>query len=240
MNLRSYERLSRVYDLDWSNFSIQYVEIIEGLFEERHIDRAHIFDLACGTGTLIITLNMEGYMKLYHEEDLREDQVIEVAKKMMIAARTAPKGRGKDDTVVTMVKRDGIKEISDRIKNMVVRDNLKPFFLRDAENILASSVMLLLGTKISAMGVHPCGMCGFENCDEKNKHPDHPCVFNTGDLGIAVGSAVSVAMDHRVDNRIMYMVGQAVLEMGILGKDVKVVYGIPLSVSSKNPFFDRK
>jgi uncharacterized ferredoxin-like protein len=31
-----------------------------------------------------------------------------------------------------------------------------------------------------------------------------------------------------------------VLEMGILGKDVKVAYGIPLSVSSKNPFFDRK
>jgi hypothetical protein len=32
MNLRSYERLSRVNDLDWSDFSIQYVEIIEGLF----------------------------------------------------------------------------------------------------------------------------------------------------------------------------------------------------------------
>jgi uncharacterized ferredoxin-like protein len=179
-------------------------------------------------------------MKLYSEEDSREKQLLDIAEKMMIAARTAPKGRGKDDTVIALVKRDGIKEISNKLKEMVARDNLKPFFIRDADNILASPVMLLLGSKISAMGVDPCGMCGFKNCEEKNQHPDHPCAFNTGDLGIAIGSAVSVAMNHRVDNRIMYTVGQAVLEMDILGKDVKIAYGIPLSASSKNPFFDRK
>jgi len=83
-------------------------------------------------------------------------------------------------------------------------------------------------------------MCGFKNCDEKNQYPNHPCAFNTGDLGIAIGSAVSVAMEHRVDNRIMYTVGQAALEMGILGPEVKIIYGIPLSASGKNPFFDRK
>lgn len=91
-----------------------------------------------------------------------------------------------------------------------------------------------------SMDLSPCGMCGFQDCTEKDKHPDHPCVFNTGDLGIAIGSAVSVAMDHRVDNRIMYTVGQAVLEMGILGSEIKIAYGIPLSASGKNPFFDRR
>lgn len=103
-----------------------------------------------------------------------------------------------------------------------------------------ASVMLLIGTKIKSLGLKPCGMCGFEDCNEKEKHPDHPCTFNTVDLGIAVGSAVGFAMDNRVDNRIMYTVGQAVIRMGILGDDVKIIYGIPLSVSSKNPFFDRK
>jgi len=82
-------------------------------------------------------------------------------------------------------------------------------------------------------------MCGFENCAAKTAYPDVPCVFNTGDLGIAIGSAVSVAMDARVDNRIMYTVGQAVRQMGLLGKDVKIIYAIPLSGTSKNPFFDR-
>ena len=179
-------------------------------------------------------------MKIIYEEDLRDEAIFEVAKKMVIAARTAPKGRGTDNTVISLVKHEGIKEISEKMKEMVQKYDLPEFFIRDAGNILASPVMLLTGTRVKPMGLVRCGMCGFKNCDEKNKHPNHPCVFNTGDLGIAIGSAVSVAMNHRVDNRIMYTVGQAVIEMGILGDDVKIVYGIPLSVSSKNPFFDRK
>lgn len=67
-----------------------------------------------------------------------------------------------------------------------------------------------------------------------------PCAFNTGDLGIAIGSAVSIAADNRVDNRVMYTVGQAALEMGILGEEVTVAYAIPLSSASKSPYFDRK
>jgi len=51
---------------------------------------------------------------------------------------------------------------------------------------------------------------------------------------------VSVAADLRVDNRVMYSVGKAALNIGILGEDVKIAYGIPLSISGKNPFFDRR
>jgi uncharacterized ferredoxin-like protein len=178
-------------------------------------------------------------MKILYEHDIRENTVLEVAKKMMTAARTAPKARGVDNTVIALLLKDGIREVSDRLKEMVRRDGLSDFFLRDAENILSAEAMLVMGTKIAAMGLSPCGMCGFAGCEEKKAHPEHPCVFNTGDLGIAIGSAVSLAMDNRVDNRVMYTVGQALLEMGVLGKDVRIAYGIPLSVSGKNPFFDR-
>ena len=65
------------------------------------------------------------------------------------------------------------------------------------------------------------------------------CSFNAGDLGIAVGSAVSRAADLRIDNRIMYSAGKAALELGFLGSEVAIAYGIPLSVSGKSPFFDR-
>jgi uncharacterized ferredoxin-like protein len=65
------------------------------------------------------------------------------------------------------------------------------------------------------------------------------CSFNVGDLGIAVGSAVSRAADMRVDNRIMYSVGKAVLELNLLPDKVRLVYGVPLSATGKNPFFDR-
>jgi len=179
-------------------------------------------------------------MKIFHEEELRGEAIIEVAKKMMTAARTAPKGKGADNIVVALLKKDGIKEVSDKLKEMAHRKKLPDFFLRDAVSILSADAMIILGTKIISMGLPLCGMCGFSNCAEKDKHPEHPCVFNSGDLGIAIGSAVSVAMDSRVDNRIMYTVGQALLEMRVLGKEVKIIYGISLSISGKNPFFDRK
>ena len=174
------------------------------------------------------------------EEDIRKEALYQVAQKMMIAARTAPKGKGVDNVVISCADENLIARISDRMKELVEKKGWPHSFARDAQNILAAPYMLLLGTKISPMQLKICGMCGFENCDEKEKYPDIPCVFNTGDLGIAIGSAVSIAMDHRTDNRIMYTVGQVVKEMNLLGKEVKIIYGIPLSVSSKNPFFDRK
>ena len=179
-------------------------------------------------------------MKLIYEENIRSNTIHNIAEKMMIAARTAPKARGIDNLVIALVEQEGIKEISDKVKEIAGRENVPAFFLRDANNILSAQCMILIGAKIKSIGLTPCNMCGFVNCEEKNKYPDHPCVFNTGDLGIAIGSTVSTAMDSRVDNRIMYTVGQAVLEMKLLGNDVKIAYGIPLSVSPKNPFFDRK
>lgn len=178
-------------------------------------------------------------MQLDYEQELRQEAIYEVARKMMIAARTAPKAKGVDTLAIALLKKDAIVEVSNTLKEMARRDSLPDFFLRDAVNILSATAMVVLGTAISPLGLSPCGMCGFANCAEKNEHPTHPCVFNTGDLGIAIGSAVSVAMDHRVDNRIMYTVGRALLEMGVLGEEVKIIYGIPLSVSGKNPFMDR-
>ena len=58
------------------------------------------------------------------------------------------------------------------------------------------------------------------------------------DLGIAVGSAVSVAADMRIDNRVMFSVGKAAQSMKLLGECTRIM-GIPLSVSGKSPMFDR-
>jgi len=66
-----------------------------------------------------------------------------------------------------------------------------------------------------------------------------PCFFNANDLGIAIGSAVSVACDNRIDNRVMYTVGYTANKMNLLPNS-DIVLGLPLSVSGKSPFFDRK
>jgi SAM-dependent methyltransferase len=77
MDVRTYERLSRVYDLDWGDFSMQYVEIISQLLKQRQIDQAHILDLACGTGTLIIALARRGHICLGIDRSL---EMIAIAK----------------------------------------------------------------------------------------------------------------------------------------------------------------
>ncbi len=174
------------------------------------------------------------------EQDIRDEVVISVAHKMLVAAKTAPKGKGVDNIKAAVLTGDEIKNISDHLYRMEKEGRAPDYFARDAGNLLKASALFIIGTRIEALGVSPCGNCGFKNCAEKNRHPDTPCSFNTGDLGIAIGSAVSVAMDNRIDNRVMFTVGIAAREMGLLGKDVKVIYGIPLASESKNPFFDRK
>ncbi|MEZ7891202.1 MAG: DUF2148 domain-containing protein [Candidatus Wallbacteria bacterium] len=178
-------------------------------------------------------------MSVLNENTAKLNALKNIAEKMVLAAITAPKGCGKSNMSAFIADKGTIIEISHKLKELGQKFE-HPGFLRDAENILAADYMVLLGSRIAALGLKKCGLCGFADCGEKSKYPLTPCVFNTGDLGIAIGSAVSVAMDNRVDNRIMYTVGQAVLEMNIFDSDTKIIYGIPLSASPKNPFFDRK
>lgn len=178
-------------------------------------------------------------MNLILEKDIKETCVKDIAQKMLIAARTAPKARGVDNLEIALVKKEEIKEISDQMLKMVKNDNAPEFFSRDAQNILQAQCLILIGTKIATQGLN-CGLCGFKDCVEKESYPNHPCIFNTGDLGIAIGSMVGTACDNRVDNRVMYSVGQAAIQMRLLGENIKIAYGIPLAANSKNPFFDRK
>ncbi len=178
-------------------------------------------------------------MGIVFEGQNRGKNLMEVAEKMMIAARTAPKARGIDNIVAAAVYGDEIRQLSDKMIGIAQANGGLQGFLRDADNILAAEVIVLIGTRIKPIGLTYCGLCGNADCDAKKQFPGQPCVFNTGDLGIAIGSALSVAMDHRVDNRVMYTVGMAARELNILGADVRTIYGIPLSCSAKNPFFDR-
>lgn len=171
------------------------------------------------------------------EQEFRADLVIDVAKKMSAAARTAPKGKGIDLIEIAVLSGNDIKKLSDKILEIGEREDNNTF-RRDGKNILSAQAVLILGTKRQTLGLRYCGLCGFKNCAENEKN-NGVCVFNPGDLGIALGSAVTVAADHHIDNRVMYTVGMAAIEMKLLGEDVKIAYGVPLSVSGKNPFFDR-
>ena len=63
---------------------------------------------------------------------------------------------------------------------------------------------------------------------------------NFGFLMAAIGSAVGMAADCRVDSRVMFSVGKAAASLGLPSEKCQMVVGIPLSVSGKSPYFDRK
>ncbi|PIU84073.1 MAG: ferredoxin [Elusimicrobia bacterium CG06_land_8_20_14_3_00_38_11] len=170
--------------------------------------------------------------------DAQKNGIIAVANLMCIAARTAPKARGIDNIVTTILTGKEIEELSAKMVEIANTGYRTNTFLRDAECVKKAAAIILIGTKISAIGLD-CGFCGFESC-KKCEQMKGVCVYNSGDLGIAVGSAVSIAADNRVDNRIMYTAGFAAVKNKLLGEDVKIAYGIPLSATGKNIFFERK
>lgn len=88
----------------------------------------------------------------------------------------------------------------------------------------------------AAQGLN-CGHCGYATCAARAEGV--PCALNSIDVGIAIGSACATAADMRVDTRVMFSVGLAAQQLNWL-KDCKMVMAIPVSASSKNPFFDRK
>jgi uncharacterized ferredoxin-like protein len=164
------------------------------------------------------------------------DGVVEL---MALAARTAPKGKGVDNLVVVAVRAKAKDELVAEMRRIVREDGGLPNFERDAGNIEKIAVVLLLGQRVKPMGPKPCGYCGYKDCEENVRH-NGLCAISIGDLGTALGSAVSVAAAHHVDNRIMFTAGKAALNLNLFDDtQVRIAYGIPLSVSSKSPFFDR-
>ncbi len=165
--------------------------------------------------------------------------VLSTARGMCAAARTAPKTRGIDYIDACVVTGEDIHTLADEMDRLA--DKLGyAFFHRDAQNVRSSTAVVVIGSTYKQRGLGGgCAYCNFENCTQCAKK-DGVCVYDPLDLGIALGSAVSIAADARIDNRIMFSAGKAALSLKLLGPDVKLAMGIPLSASGKSPYFDRK
>lgn len=172
---------------------------------------------------------------IQNERDCRHEHVLDVARQMLTAARTAPKGKGVDIIEAALVTGEDIKKLAEKMVAMVEEHGMK-FFLRDADNILQSECVVIIGTREQAQGLN-CGHCGFSTC--AGRTDGVPYALNTIDVGIAIGSACAMAADMRVDTRVMFSAGLAAQRLDWL-KGCKNVFAIPVSASSKNPFFDRK
>ena len=173
----------------------------------------------------------------YESFELEKRALYAVADLMMLAARTAPKGRGLDN-IRTLVIDGAEKDALSAEMRKIAKETGADFFARDAVNVDNSPLVVFIGANHAPNGLENCSFCGFENCGANIKAGGR-CAFNITDLGIALGSAVTVASNHKADNRIMFSAGKAALNLKYLPDNVKSCYGIPLSSTAKSIFFDR-
>lgn len=155
---------------------------------------------------------------------------------MMARAKTAPKAKGMDTLGYVVLEKEEIEALSEEIKRLGYEKDV-PFFIRDSKNILNADRIFLIGCRDEIRSIPQCGYCGYENCGHKLKNEGR-CVYPLLDMGIAIGSALSICQMAGIDTRVMYTVGKAALSLGLL-EGFDVALGIPMSITEKNIFFDR-
>ena len=175
---------------------------------------------------------------IINRDDAAREAAMKTAEAMVAAAVTAPKGHGLDNLLAAIVTGEDKDRLAGHMRD-IYEETGADFFNRDAGCVDASHCVVLLATKDEPILLDNCGYCGHPDC-AANRAAGASCAFNITDLGIAVGSAVSVCADNRIDSRIMFSAGKAALRMGIFDDSVRVCYGIPLSTYAKSNFFDRE
>lgn len=172
-----------------------------------------------------------------------QDAIATVCQMMTIAAVTAPKAKGEDFVVVKTLLGAEVQALADAMYAYGERSG-KTNFDRDGRNVANSDAVFLVGLKAPNTCGLNCGACGYDLCDEflgaPHGHSEFNgpfCAYRLIDLGIALGSAVKTAGMLNVDNRIMYRIGVAARQIGLV--DWEFAIGAPLSVSGKSIYFDR-
>ncbi len=170
--------------------------------------------------------------------ELERGAALQVLELMAAAARTAPKTRGIDNIRVLAIEDEATKQqLMAKMRDIAAAEN-RPTFVRDAGNLEGVHAVLVIAAETNASKLN-CGFCGQGTC-EALESVNGVCAFNAIDLGIASCSAAALASQCHVDTRVMFSIGKACLDLGWFGPKVKQALGIPLSVTGKSPFFDRK
>ena len=167
-----------------------------------------------------------------------------VAQLMAMAAITAPKTRGENFVQVKLLQGHEVQQLGQAMITFGQTSH-KGNFDRDGLNVINSEAVVLIGIKDAAPATLDCAACGFETCsDLSSQEPvdgefrGPTCAYRILDMGIALGSAVKIAGMLNVDNRIMYRVGVVARQIKLVDWDF--VMGIPLSVTGKSIYFDRR
>jgi len=190
-------------------------------------------------------------MGQFKSKEVEKEAVRMAAALMAASARTAPKAMGLDAVKTMVIDGDDIELLAGAMEAKAEEQppHLTSIFPRDAGNVRKSSCVLLIGVSGNPKKIEKpldCGACGHETCRqllsaERKQGKDFGgpnCIMQVIDLGIALGSAVKLASELNIDNRIMYTIGATAKKLGLLDSDI--IIGVPLSATGKSVYFDRQ
>jgi len=177
-------------------------------------------------------------------------QTIETVINLMAAsAITAPKAGGKDCLeIVALTDADDLKRLADEMRKYAPASSKANYWHRDATNTENAQGVLLIGLAGPVTAGYDCGGCGYRTCNEFEQarelkdfemgYTGPHCIMRMMDIGVALSSAAKAASLLNIDNRVQQRVGAAARALGYI--DCEVAMGIPISISGKSIFYDRK
>lgn len=164
-----------------------------------------------------------------------------VAELMAVAAKTAPKCLGQDFVDIQIVSGEQLQMLADEMDKFG-KESGKNNFDRDAASVRNSDAVVFVALRENKpLGLN-CGACGYDQCAglESREGPEFVgplCAWRVLDVGIALGSAAKTASLLNVDSRVMYRPAVVARKIGLVKGDI--ICAIPISVTSKNIYFDR-
>lgn len=177
-------------------------------------------------------------------------QTIETVINLMAAsAMTAPKAGGKDCLeIIAITAPDDLQKIADAMRQYAHNSTKENYWHRDADNTESAQGLLLIGLAGPVTAGYDCGGCGYSTCKEFEEgrelqdftmgYSGPHCIMRMMDIGVALASAAKQASLFNVDNRVQQRVGAAARALGYI--DCEVAMGVPVSISGKSIFYDRK
>ena len=177
-------------------------------------------------------------------------QTIETVINLMAAsAITAPKAGGKDCLeIVALTEEEDLKRIADEMRKYAHNSSKENYWHRDAANAENAQGLLLIGLAAPVTAGYDCGGCGYQTCNEFEQQREMKefemgysgphCIMRMMDIGVALSSAAKSASMLNIDNRVQQRVGAAARALGYI--ECEVAMGIPISISGKSIFYDRK
>jgi len=185
-------------------------------------------------------------MPILDGKEQERQGILEIAKLIVVAARTAPKSGGRDDILTAVVYGPEAEALAADMEKIAFERN-HPAWTQHAKIIKGADAIVLIGVRGTRSYVTNCGACGYNSCEDFTKAEKRPgldfdgpnCIFKTLDLGLALGSAVKIAGILNADNRLYYRIGAAARRLRYM-PEASIIIGIPLSATGKNPNFDRE